>query len=63
MSKDGVAIDKAAYDIIQKNDKDAFLKIISKRHEQVFAAERLGWAAAYMNLRQFDGFLFFSLAH
>jgi hypothetical protein len=47
MSKDGVAIDKAAYDIIQKNDKDAFLKInFKKGTEQVFAAESLGMGSS-----------------
>jgi uncharacterized protein len=43
MSQDGVAIDQASYDIIVKNDGEAFLKHNKKKgHHQLDAAEKLG---------------------
>jgi uncharacterized Fe-S center protein len=52
LSKDGVAIDKAAYDIITKNDKDAFLKVnFKKGTEHVYAAEKLGMGSSKYELK------------
>lgn len=43
MCSDGVAIDQASYDLVVKNDGEAFLKFNKKKgHHQLEAAEKLG---------------------
>lgn len=53
MSPDGVAIDKASYDVIIKNDGETFLKYNKKKGtEQIIAAEKLGMGKSKYVLKE-----------